>query len=105
MWISILINVIKVVVLFAVLMTMVAYATWFERRVVAFIQSRLGPNRVGPFGLLQPIADAIKLLFKETFVPSEVNSKFLFSTFKTTNILFNLIESFCAITHYYFSLL
>ena len=53
--------------------------TWFERRVVAFIQSRLGPNRVGPFGLLQPIADAIKLLFKESFVPSATSNKLLFS--------------------------
>jgi len=79
MWISIVIDVVKVVVIFAALMTMVAYATWFERRVVALIQSRLGPNRVGPFGLLQPIADAVKLLFKETFLPRDVNNKILFS--------------------------
>jgi len=79
MWISILIDVVKVIVVFAGLMTMVAYSTWFERRTVAFIQSRLGPNRVGPFGLLQPIADAIKLLFKESFLPADSANKLLFS--------------------------
>jgi NADH-quinone oxidoreductase subunit H len=79
MWVSIIIDVVKTVVIFAALMTMIAYATWFERRVVAFIQSRLGPNRVGPFGLLQPIADAVKLLFKESFLPKESTNKLLFS--------------------------
>jgi len=79
MLISLIINVVKIVVIFAAFMTMIAYATWFERRVVAFIQSRLGPNRVGPFGLLQPIADAIKLLFKESFVPLATSDKLLFS--------------------------
>ena len=79
MLVSVIINVVKIVVIFAAFMTMIAYATWFERRVVAFIQSRLGPNRVGPFGLLQPIADAIKLLFKESFVPSATSNKLLFS--------------------------
>ena len=79
MWISIIIDVVKVIVIFAGLMTMIAYATWFERRTVAFIQSRLGPNRVGWFGLLQPIADAVKLLFKESFVPADSTNKLLFS--------------------------
>jgi NADH-quinone oxidoreductase subunit H len=67
----------KVVVIFAALMTGVAYSTWLERKVVAHIQHRIGPNIAGPFGLLQPIADAIKLLFKETFPPGMVN-KFFF---------------------------
>jgi len=79
MWLSIIIDVVKVIVIFAALMTMIAYATWFERRVVAFMQSRLGPNRVGYFGLLQPIADAVKLLFKESFLPAGTSNKFLFS--------------------------
>ena len=79
MWLSIIINVVKVIAVFAMLLTFVAYATWFERRVVAFIQSRLGPNRVGPFGLLQPIADAVKLLFKESFLPMSATNKLLFS--------------------------
>jgi NADH-quinone oxidoreductase subunit H len=65
-------------VIFACLMTGIAYTTYFERRLLAFIQSRLGPNRVGPAGLLQPIADAIKLLFKEEFLPDNAN-KVLFS--------------------------
>jgi NADH-quinone oxidoreductase subunit H len=78
MLVSIVIDIVKVFVIFAGLMTMIAYMTWFERRVVAFIQSRLGPNRVGPEGLLQPIADAFKLLFKESFLPDKSN-KVLFS--------------------------
>jgi len=79
MWLSIIIDVVKVIVIFAGLLTMVAYATWFERRTVAFMQSRLGPNRVGFFGLLQPIADAVKLLFKESFLPADTGNRFLFS--------------------------
>jgi NADH-quinone oxidoreductase subunit H len=59
----------SVVILFA-LLTGFAYATFFERRVVARMQSRLGPNRAGPAGLLQPLADGIKLLFKENTMPS-----------------------------------
>jgi len=46
-----------------------AYLTWYERRALARIQARIGPNRVGPFGLLQPIADAVKLIFKEELKP------------------------------------
>src|SRR5512138_1154841 len=47
-----------------------AYLTWYERRALARIQTRVGPNRAGPFGLLQPIADAVKLIFKEELVPA-----------------------------------
>lgn len=79
MLISAIIDIVKVIVIFAALMTMIAYATWFERRVVAFIQSRVGPNRVGAFGLLQPLADAVKLLFKESFLPADSTNKLLFS--------------------------
>ena len=50
-----------------------AYLTWYERRALARIQSRIGPNRAGPFGLLQPIADAIKLIFKEELVPAKAD--------------------------------
>ncbi|MDX1916779.1 MAG: NADH-quinone oxidoreductase subunit NuoH [Rickettsiaceae bacterium] len=53
----------------------VAYLTYAERRVIGLMQRRRGPNVVGPFGLLQPIADAIKLLFKETIVPSAASKK------------------------------
>lgn len=54
-------------------LTATAYVVLAERRICAFMQQRLGPNRVGPFGLLQPLADAIKLLFKEDIVPKHSN--------------------------------
>src|SRR5579859_5540279 len=47
-----------------------AYMTWFERRVISRMQVRIGPNRVGPTGLLQPVADALKLFFKEDVRPA-----------------------------------
>src|SRR5712675_1077938 len=60
-------------VIFLVILPMVSYAVYAERRVSALIQDRLGPNRVGPAGLFQPIADAAKFLFKEDFTPAHVN--------------------------------
>jgi len=60
---------VKVLVLFGALLTLFALMTYVERRVLAFMQFRLGPNRTGPFGVLQPAADGIKLFFKEEFVP------------------------------------
>jgi NADH-quinone oxidoreductase subunit H len=69
---------VKVVAAFAVLMTMVAYVVLLERRVCAFIQDRVGPNRVGPFGLLQPAADGIKAFLKEEFTPAHVRKIYFF---------------------------
>ena len=63
----------KAVVLIAAVLPAVAYLTYAERRVSALIQDRLGPNRVGPMGLLQPLADGVKFLFKEDTVPSGAN--------------------------------
>jgi NADH-quinone oxidoreductase subunit H len=68
---------IKIVCVLAPLMGLVAYLTLWERKAIGFTQIRLGPNRVGPFGLLQPIADALKLLTKEIIVPTAA-SKGLF---------------------------
>jgi NADH-quinone oxidoreductase subunit H len=64
-------NVIKSAIVIFILLTAFAYMTLIERRVIAKIQGRLGPNRAGPFGLLQPVADGIKMAFKEQFVPAQ----------------------------------
>jgi NADH-quinone oxidoreductase subunit H len=65
--------VIKSVVLLVVGLTGFAYLTLYERKVLARLQVRIGPNRAGPFGLLQPIADAVKLMFKEELIPSQAD--------------------------------
>jgi NADH-quinone oxidoreductase subunit H len=73
MLVDAIIIILKVGVIFVGLLTAIAYTTYFERKVVALIQNRVGPNITGPFGLLQPVADAIKLLFKEEIRPSGAN--------------------------------
>src|SRR5436189_1625785 len=70
------ISAIKAAVVAAVLLTTLAYLQWVERKVIAHIQSRLGPSRVGPHGLLQPLADVIKLITKEDLLPPYVNKFF-----------------------------
>src|ERR1044072_8795174 len=70
------ISLIKAAVIFAVLMTTLAYLQWVERKVIAHVQVRPGPYRVGPHGLLQPLADVIKLITKEDLVPPYVNKFF-----------------------------
>jgi NADH-quinone oxidoreductase subunit H len=64
---------VKIVAIVAPLMIAVAYLTYAERKVIGYMQVRIGPNRVGPLGLLQPIADGLKLLMKEIIVPSGAN--------------------------------
>ena len=63
------VNVLKMVIIFLVMVQLVPILVWVERRGSAFIQNRYGPNRVGPLGLMQLLADAVKFLFKEEFVP------------------------------------
>jgi len=69
-----LITLIKIVVVVLALLTSIAYLTWLERKVVAHIQSRWGPYRVGLFGLLQPLADGAKFILKEDIVPLDVDT-------------------------------
>jgi NADH-quinone oxidoreductase subunit H len=67
---------VKIVCVFAPLMFLVAYSVWVERRLAAAIQDRIGPNRVGPMGLWQPIADGVKAFLKEDFTPSHVRKMY-----------------------------
>jgi NADH-quinone oxidoreductase subunit H len=64
---------VKIVTVFAVVMGIVAYATWVERKVIGHMQTRLGPMNTGWHGLLQPIADGLKLFFKEDIIPAEAS--------------------------------
>ena len=74
---TIIIYAVMILIVFGVLISTVALLTLAERRISAFIQDRYGPNRVGPYGLFQPVADGVKFLMKEDVVPAEVN-RFLF---------------------------
>jgi NADH-quinone oxidoreductase subunit H len=65
-------------VLFVITLSVAAYSTYGERKVAAFMQDRLGPNRAGPFGLLQPLADGAKMFMKEDFVPADANRTLFF---------------------------
>ena len=70
-------NLVKVIIIVAPLLGCVAYLTLWERKLIGWMHVRMGPNRVGPGGLLQPVADALKLIFKEVTTPAKAN-KFLF---------------------------
>src|SRR5277367_3854587 len=70
------VSLIKVALIAFILLTTLAYLQWIERKVIGHIQLRVGPYRVGPHGLLQPLADVIKLITKEGVMPPHVNSFF-----------------------------
>ncbi|HMY24250.1 MAG TPA: NADH-quinone oxidoreductase subunit H, partial [Chitinophagales bacterium] len=70
-------KIILVLVVFAISLGVAAYSTYAERKVAAFMQDRVGPDRAGPFGLLQPLADGLKMFMKEEIIPT-VSNKFLF---------------------------
>ncbi len=73
MWAEFAVTVAKLLVVATIVLTIVPVMVWVERRGAAFIQDRLGPNRVGPWGLFQPVIDVVKLLFKERVTPAAVN--------------------------------
>ena len=73
-------TILKISIIILPLLVMIAYLTFFERKVIGYMQLRRGPNVVGPFGLFQPLADGLKLLTKETIIPSNSNKAvFLFA--------------------------
>ncbi|HEY0581955.1 MAG TPA: NADH-quinone oxidoreductase subunit NuoH [Chloroflexota bacterium] len=74
---DVLIDALRSLIIIVALLTGMAYMTWFERRVISRMQVRIGPNRVGPTGLLQPVADALKLFFKEDVRPA-MSERFLY---------------------------
>jgi NADH-quinone oxidoreductase subunit H len=64
----------KIVAIVVPILLLVAYLTYWERKLIGWMHIRVGPNRVGPFGLLQPIADAVKLIFKEVITPTQADA-------------------------------
>src|SRR5437868_13529253 len=74
---ALIIKIILIVAVFSVSLLVAMYSTYAERKVAAFMQDRLGPNRAGPFGILQPLADGVKMFMKEEIIPN-VSNKTLF---------------------------
>src|ERR1051325_7905345 len=76
-WSYILYKVILVLCVFGLALFVAMYSTYAERKIAAFLQDRVGPDRAGPFGILQPLADGVKMFMKEEIIP-DVSNKFLF---------------------------
>src|SRR6266850_2320165 len=76
--IDIIINTVKIAAFFVIIVSTVPLLVWVERRGSAFMQGRLGPNRIGPLGLLQLAADAVKFIFKEEFIPDHAEKVLYF---------------------------
>ena len=82
----------KILFLLVPVLVSVAMIVWLDRRVWAFVQKRQGPNVVGPFGLLQSLADALKYIFKEIIIPSSSNKViFHISTYRYYDISFDCV--------------
>lgn len=79
-------------VIFAITLLIATYSTYAERKIAAFMQDRIGPDRAGPFGILQPLADAVKMFMKEDFIPSQAN-KWLFIAGPCISMLTALMTS------------
>lgn len=91
-WEILIISLIKILIIVVMLLLTVAYSVYFERKISAWVQNRVGPNRVGWLGLLQPFADVFKLMFKEDIVPTAAN--------KPLHTLAPFIALFVAFTTY-----
>ena len=78
--------------IFAVTLGVATYSTYFERIVAAFMQDRVGPDRAGPFGIFQPLADAVKMFMKEDFIPAQ-SDKWLFIAGPCLSMLTALLTS------------
>ncbi|QNF33425.1 NADH-quinone oxidoreductase subunit NuoH [Adhaeribacter swui] len=81
-----------ILAIFGITLLIATYCTWAERRIAGYLQDRPGPNRVGPWGLGQPLADAVKLFFKEEFIPATAN-KWLFIAGPSLAMLTALMSS------------
>jgi len=96
-WFLLVEKLILVIAIVSISLVIAMYETYAERKVAAFIQDRIGPNRAGPFGILQPLADGLKLFMKEEIIPNTSN-KFLFILGPCLAMMTAMMTSALAIT-------